>query len=174
MLFHPYSSWRAPVTWRAFQLCLIIMSAACGQDNAVEPAAAATAGLGAIGSAGAGGSDSKAATWTEVYEMLFPMSTNGRCVACHGNPPNDVANGNLSVGMVKDSAYAALVGKHSTSSRCMQRAFVVPSAPDQSLLLNKLSANPACGSRMPLGGTPLNAAQLDTVRSWVAAGAKAD
>ena len=40
-----------------------------------------------------------AAKWSEIYPMIFPMSTNARCHACHGTPANDVANGNLSMGM---------------------------------------------------------------------------
>jgi hypothetical protein len=114
------------------------------------------------------------ATFTQVYDMLFPMTTNARCVACHSMPPNDIANGNLQMGSDKAAAYAALMGHMSTSSRCMNRALVVPNNPDESLLVQKLSATPPCGSRMPLGGNVLSEAQMAMVRGWIAAGAKND
>lgn len=106
--------------------------------------------------------------------MLFPMTTNARCVACHSMPANDIANGNLQMGSDKAAAYMALVGKKSASSRCMTQTLVTPGAPDQSLLLQKLSATPPCGSRMPLGGNALSDMQIATVRSWIAGGAKDD
>jgi hypothetical protein len=106
--------------------------------------------------------------------MMFPMETNARCNACHANPPNDVGNGNLHMGPEKATAYAALVGKSSTSSRCMNKPLVVPSQPDMSLLVQKLSASPPCGARMPLGGNAFTDTQLEMVRSWIAAGAKDD
>jgi hypothetical protein len=115
-----------------------------------------------------------ATTFTELYDMLFPMTTNARCVACHSMPANDIANGNLQMGSDKAAAYAALVGRMSTSTRCMNRPLVMPSQPDMSLLLQKLTAAPPCGSRMPLGGNALTEAQLAKVRSWIAAGAKDD
>jgi len=123
---------------------------------------------------GAAGNSPPAAKWSEIYAMLFPMPTNPRCNACHAMPANDVANGNLFVGADKDSAYMALVGKASMSSRCMSKVLVVPFKPDESLMLEKLSENPPCGSRMPLGGTPFTEAQLEMVRGWIAAGAKND
>jgi hypothetical protein len=126
------------------------------------------------GSAGAAASSDPATTWSEIFDMMFPMATNARCIACHANPANDVGNGNLHMGSDKDSAYAALVGPSSSSSRCMQRPLVVPGQPEMSLLFIKVSESPPCGSRMPIGGTPFNAAQLEMIRSWIAAGAKND
>jgi hypothetical protein len=106
--------------------------------------------------------------------MMFPMKTNARCDACHANPANDVGNGNLQMGTDKVMAYAALVGKTSKSSRCMNKPLVVPSHPEMSLMLQKLSPMPPCGSRMPVGGNPFTAEQLEMIRSWIAAGAKDD
>jgi hypothetical protein len=115
-----------------------------------------------------------AATFSAVYEMMFPMQTNARCNACHANPANDVGNGNLQMGMDKATAYAALVGKTSTSSRCMNRPLVMPNKPDQSLFYIKLVPNPPCGVRMPNGGNAFTEEQLGMVRSWIAGGAKND
>jgi hypothetical protein len=146
-------------------------SAATGASNAGT--SATSAGTGAAGMAASTPKDPPA-TFTEVYSMLFPMTTNARCVACHSMPANDIANGNLQMGAEKATAYAALVGHTSTSTRCMNRALVVPAQPEMSLLVQKLSANPPCGSRMPLGGNMLSDAQLSVVRGWIEAGAKDD
>jgi hypothetical protein len=78
------------------------------------------------------------------------------------------------MGMDRASAYAALVGKTSKSSKCMGMPLVMPNQPDMSLLLHKVSANPACGNRMPIGGKPLSDAQLGMIRGWILAGAKDD
>jgi hypothetical protein len=127
------------------------------------------------GGDGNGSQDSTpAATFTAIYAMAFPPTTNARCEFCHSMPPTDVGNGKLHVGSDQQTAYAALVGKVSASAQCMGLPLVVPSQPDMSLLLHKLSPNPPCGSRMPLGGTPFTDVQLEMVRSWIAAGAKND
>lgn len=115
-----------------------------------------------------------AGTFTQVYEMLFPRVTNAHCDMCHGLPPYDLSNGNLSTGMDKASTYAALVGKSSTSSMCKGKVFVAPGKPELSLLLQKLLPNPSCGLRMPNGGATLSDVQIELVRSWIAAGAADD
>lgn len=142
-------------------------TAGCGGD-ASQPAGG-NAGMGAAGSGGA-----PAAKFSAIYEMIFPMATNARCNACHSLPANDVANGNLFTGTDKASAYKALVGKPSTSSRCMNRPLVVAKQPEMSLLLLKVMPNPPCGVRMPNGGTAFSDAQIEMIRSWIAAGAKDD
>jgi len=55
--------------------------------------------------------------------------------------------------------------------------YVVPGAPDQSYLIEKVSnANPCDGMRMPrpfeiLPAQPLSPAEIATLRSWISAGA---
>jgi hypothetical protein len=129
-----------------------------------------------IASCGGSSSDGRppATTFSEIFDMMYPMSTNARCTACHSQPPNDVFNGNLQMGADKDSVYEALVGKMSSSSHCGGKTYVVPGHPEQSLLLQKVTDPPPCGNRMPLGGTPFNADQLEMIRSWIADGAKND
>jgi hypothetical protein len=34
------------------------------------------------------------------------------------------------------------------------------------LLIDKVTANPGCGVRMPLGGNPLTTSEMDCLRSW--------
>lgn len=128
------------------------------------------------GSAGSAGTASAApaAKFSDVYAMLFPRTTNAHCDMCHGLPPFDQSNGNLSTGMDPASTYAALVGKASTSSMCVGRVYVVPGHPEQSLLLQKVSPTPPCGLRMPNGGAALSDAQTEMIRSWIAGGALDD
>jgi mono/diheme cytochrome c family protein len=114
------------------------------------------------------------ATFTVIYAELFPRETKSQCNFCHGLPPNNISNGKLSTGTDKATAYAALVGKTSASSGCGGRALVVPGQPDASLFVAKFSEPAPCGNRMPLGGDLLSAAQLERVRSWIAAGALDD
>jgi hypothetical protein len=139
----------------------------CGAD-ATGGAPGPAAGSGAAVQAAPG------ATFSALYAMMFPMETNARCNACHANPANDIGNGKLSMGMDKAAAYAALVGKTSASSRCMNQPLVVPGKPESSLFYLKLTATPPCGVRMPNGGNPFSEAQLEMVRSWISAGAHDD
>jgi hypothetical protein len=152
---------------RAAWVALLVHSLGCATDTQPDPMVSTSA-------AGTAAPSTPAATWTEVFNMMFPMPTNARCIACHANPANDVGNGNLNMGMDKKSAFDALVSKNSNSSRCMQRPLVVPGDAAASLLLTKLSPNPPCGSRMPVGGAAFSVEQLEQVRSWIAAGAKYD
>jgi hypothetical protein len=158
-----------------------VVAAGCSSDTPASGTGTSgnsSAGMLATGAGASGGAAGAPAdppaTFTQVYDMLFPMTTNARCVACHSMPANDIANGNLQMGSDKASAYAALVGRMSASTRCMNRALVVPNQPAMSLMVLKLSANPPCGSRMPIGGNALTDAQLSVVRGWIAAGAKND
>jgi hypothetical protein len=158
---------REAVIARIVFCCIAV--AACASDPVAAPAGAAGAGA-----AGASAPVAAATSFSEIYDMLFPMPTNARCNACHALPANDVSNGNLQMGADKASAYAALVGKTSMSTRCMSKPLVVAGQPDMSLLLQKLSPTVSCGSRMPLGGNTLSDLQLEMIRSWITAGAKDD
>lgn len=48
---------------------------------------------------------------------------------------------------------------------------IAPGDPADSPLLDKLSANPRFGSRMPLNRTPLSGTQIALVRAWIEEGA---
>ena len=155
-------------------LSLLVAAAGCGSASGGQGVSPASAGAGARGSAGSAASMSSgapAATFGDVYAMLFPRTTNAHCDMCHGLPPFDQSNGNLSTGMDRASTYAALVGKPSTSSMCGGRTIVVAGHPEQSLLLQKVLPNPPCGLRMPNGGAALSDTQTEMIRSWIAAGA---
>jgi len=127
-----------------------------------------------LGSIDVDAGDQHAPTFTEVYELLFPRASVGQCEMCHALPAHDVVNGMLETGMTKDSAYDALVGPMSQSSRCMSRPLIVPGEPDMSLFYLKLLPDPPCGVRMPNGGRQLSDDELEVVRSWIVAGAPND
>ena len=146
----------------------------------MRPVAKTITGLLAIAAAlGCSSSSAPAgepATFSAIYPLLFPETTNARCNICHSLPATNTNNGSLVMGTDKVAAYAALVGKPSTGSRCAGKGLtlVVPGQPEASLFYQKLSEMPSCGSRMPLGGDLLSDTQREMVRSWIAAGAKND
>jgi hypothetical protein len=166
-----------PVFNRSLLAVSMLFVAGCPSSDTTPAAGAGAASVAAgsgTASAGSGGSAAPSVTFTAIYAMMFPMATNARCDACHGMPANDITNGNLHMGMDQATAYMALVGKTSTSSMCTSKTYVVAGQPDMSLLMQKLSPTPPCGSRMPLGGTAFTDAQLEMIRSWIAGGAKND
>jgi polyvinyl alcohol dehydrogenase (cytochrome) len=106
------------------------------------------------------------ATFTAVYTQVL---VGGGCSAtfCHG-----ANTGNFTIS-TQPETYAALVGVAASGPLCSSSGMtrVVPGDPDASLLYNKLTARPpACGQEMPPAAM-LPQAQLDLVRSWIAAGA---
>jgi hypothetical protein len=112
------------------------------------------------------------ATWSAVFqEVIVNNGCNGGST-CHAS----ASGGNL-VMQTKADSYSALVniaamGASGCATSMLKR--VVPSDPDNSLLVNKLEqAMPACGARMPPGAA-LKPEQIKQVRDWVAAGAKDD
>lgn len=114
------------------------------------------------------------ATFSAIYPLLFPAMTPARCNSCHGMPASQVSNGKLHMGTTQDAAYAALIDQASVSMDCAGMVLVKPGQPEASLLYLKGLDPPPCGSRMPLGGARLTAAQNEMIRSWIAAGAKND
>ena len=110
-------------------------------------------------------------TFTEVYARFFPVETRAQCNKCHVNPPNDISNGNLSMGEDPDVAYQALLGVVSTSSKCGGATLVVAGDAEASLFFTKTAGEPGCGGQMPLGGTGLTDDEREMIHSWIAAGA---
>jgi hypothetical protein len=137
-----------------------VLAAGCGGDGSAGP----SSGTG-------GGTGAPAATFSDIYATAFVETTNARCNFCHSMLATETGNGKLHMGSDQATAYGALVGKTSASGRCMGRPLVVPGHPEMSLFWQKLSPSPPCGNRMPLGGTAFTDAQLEMVRSWIAAGA---
>ncbi len=99
-----------------------------------------------------------------------PIFSGGCAVpGCHaGTTPQEALN--LSEGRL---AHSNIVNVSANQLAGMMR--VRPGQPDQSYLVHKIQGTQASaggtGNRMPLGGTPLTQAQIDTIRDWIAAGA---
>lgn len=69
------------------------------------------------------------------------------------------------------STYQVLVNK--PSSEVPSRMLVVPSNPDGSYLLEKISSDhPTSGARMPYTSTPLPEGEIAAVRQWIELGAQ--
>ncbi len=99
-------------------------------------------------------------TYSQVQAQIF----NASCAlsGCHtgSSPPRGM---NLSAGQ----AYSNIVNIPSVQNPDLDR--IEPGDPSASLMW--LKVNGQAGSRMPLGGPPLDAARLELLRSWIAAGA---
>jgi hypothetical protein len=158
---------------RLLQVLSLLLLSHCASNAGPNVELTNGANAGAAGASPASNA-APAATFTQVYQALFPRITNAHFEMCPPLPPSDGPNGNFSTGTDRASTYAALVGKSSTSSLCIGKPFVVPKQPEASLLLQKLLPNPPCGLRMPNGGATLTDAQVEMVRSWIAAGAADD
>jgi hypothetical protein len=109
-------------------------------------------------------------TFDSVYDGIF-----AGCVSCHG-PGTPFATTQALDLSTKDLAFAGLVNKDAfATGACAGRKLVVPGSCETSLLYQKLlpagQAQNLCGAPMPLGGTPIGAAQLAAVCDWIKAGA---
>lgn len=97
---------------------------------------------------------------------IQPLFALHGCTGCHGSP----GNSGFSV-----LTHASVFGPgFQAVSRGMLE--VVAARPDTSYLLWKLEGagpdgEPISGERMPRGGGPLGAAELDLIRTWIAEGA---
>jgi hypothetical protein len=137
--------------------------------------AATALALAALVGCGSSSSDppTQPAKFSEIYTQIFPAMTKAKCNFCHSQPVSQVSNGKLYTGAEGDvhAAYAALVGQTSASKDCSGKALIVPGKPEESLFYTKLTGTPPCGAQMPFGGGALPDAQVEMVRSWIAAGA---
>jgi hypothetical protein len=133
-----------------------VLALACGDD----------------GKSGGGGSTT--GTWTEVStKVITPVSCGGPL--CH-----TLTAGGFTLG-TSDQLYGELVNAKASGKFCGPNGpdggtsldRVKPGDPDNSLLYLKLAQRPPCGDPMPSTG-PLDAAKIEIVRSWIAAGAKKD
>ncbi|MEY4581921.1 MAG: Polyvinylalcohol dehydrogenase precursor, partial [Pseudomonadota bacterium] len=117
------------------------------------------------------------ASWTAVYNDVIVATGCAGSGLCHGGEAGALKMTD------KASTYKLLVnikamGKNSipgASKNCVDSGLtrVVPSKPDESLLVQKLEGTQTCGDAMPIG-TKLPDAQIKQVRAWIAAGAKDD
>lgn len=103
--------------------------------------------------------------WSAIHSkiMLPSCAVSG----CHRGP-EAAAQLDLSD---QASAYERLT-RGLSSETCGRRRFVVPSRPDESLLVEKVGPNPSCGARMPPWG--LGPFAVQAIVEWIRQGAHAD
>jgi hypothetical protein len=103
--------------------------------------------------------------FTATVQPIF----DANCVSCH---QSGAAQQGLN--LESGSSYAAIVNHRST---VVDRVLVVPGAPTSSYLLLKVLGTHGevggKGVRMPMGGD-LSPADIQSLRDWIAAGAKDD
>ena len=95
------------------------------------------------------------------------LAANCTFLGCHA-PPFLAQGMDLSSAA---SAYAVLTTKLGTEVPCIGTPLVVPGSPDASVLVMKLTSTTCGFSQMPLGGQPLSATDITTIRDWIAEGA---
>ena len=110
-----------------------------------------------------------ATTLTEIQAAVFTPI----CSGCHSgtNPPSGAlpSSQNLTAG----HSFANLVSVASHEQSAVLR--VKPGDPANSYIIQKLEGTAGInGQRMPLGGPYLDQATIDTIKSWIAAGAGND
>jgi len=121
---------------------------------------AVLAGCGGDSSSGPGG-----ALDTDPSFVVQPIFTsNCSTLDCHGAA--EQAGLKLSAG----DARTELVNVASTSEPAFLR--VATSDSDTSYVIIKLDGNQNVGGRMPLGGQPLDADEIQLIRNWIDEGAK--
>ncbi len=178
-------------------LCGALSLLACGGEagtNPVTTTATASSGGGGAGSGRACFDDaafdaaSPSTTFTGDVLPMFRRSC-GLSASCHGADPGATGQPYLgpaqSAGDLGPAAiaalHAAIVDVASTKEPSMK--LVAPGDPSRSFLLHKIdglgcdalacAASGTCGAQMPQGSA-LAPAERDTVRRWIAQGAKAD
>ena len=96
---------------------------------------------------------------------------DAHCTGCHNSSSQGRGGLNLDPG----KSYASIVNVNAAGFSCGTTSKrVVPSQPDDSLLVQKISPHPPCGSRMPADNTGYfddHPGELTRIRSWILAGA---
>jgi hypothetical protein len=113
-----------------------------------------------------------ASTFTQVYNgIISPI-----CVQCHNPQGIGVSIGKLDMS-TKAAAFTDLVGVSAMGMACGGMGTrVIAGNAGNSILFKKIdpAQGAPCGSKMPLGLTPLTEAQANEIASWINAGALND
>lgn len=99
---------------------------------------------------------------TVTLSQLSAQIFTPNCSGCHGSFPSE----NMS--LLPDDIAASIIDVQSNQRPSLKR--IDPCNSDGSYLLQKVSGTGA-KAQMPLGGTPLSAAQIQLIVDWVNAGA---
>lgn len=152
---------------------------AAASSSTVQPAAGASAvqidaaaGSGTVTPAQIAGPP----TFTAIYKDILTKGATGNCMfgACHGGEANVNTNGGLRIPAGDQAtAYKNLMDVKSIGLVCAGKTYVIPGDSQGSLLMQKLSMQPPCGSRMPIG-TPLSDMLVAQIAAWIDKGAPND
>jgi hypothetical protein len=99
--------------------------------------------------------DASPATVSFASDVMPILSTHCAISGCHTMPRSFFFGG----------------GRTGCATATEQR-YVVPFDPDASYVIHKLEGTGICGVRMPRGRAPLSTADTDTIRTWIAEGAR--
>ncbi|MBP48218.1 MAG: hypothetical protein CMH53_09810 [Myxococcales bacterium] len=108
--------------------------------------------------------------WSEVHSKIIAPSCGGGY--CHGG-----GNNPFKVTGDASTDYQALLNGQAggkKADKCTSKAYIVPGAPEQSLIWLKSdkNANHGCGNKMPPVSKGLSQQMSDLLKDWIAAGAK--
>ncbi|MFQ5536844.1 MAG: hypothetical protein ACE5GJ_05265 [Gemmatimonadota bacterium] len=136
---------------------------ACGGGDG-SPTAPGNDSGGTDGTGGTGGETRSIKEDPSFKQDVFEIFTRKGCTAssCHGGGAGGLTMTSSS------GAYAALVGVASSTGE----TYVIPNDASNSYLVKKLEGRQSSGSRMPLGGTPLDSIDMGNVKNWINKGAK--
>jgi glucose/arabinose dehydrogenase len=114
------------------------------------------------GDDGGDGGATDPGSFASVYDNILQP----RCSPCHTGG----ASGGLSLAS-EAAAFGNLVNADASTPACSGRSLVVPGDAANSVLFQKVSGIDLCGSMMP-PGSPLSAAELAAVETWIEQGAE--
>jgi hypothetical protein len=142
----------------AFALSLAVSLAACGGDSPTDPG-------GTDGNNNGGNTGRTVKADPSFASDVFEIFTRRGCTGslCHGG-----GQGGLTMSSAT-GAYADLVD---VKSPITQEVRVIAGNAANSYLVKKLEGTASAGERMPLGGSPLDATDLQNIKNWINQGAK--
>jgi hypothetical protein len=112
------------------------------------------------GGAGSGGTGANASMSDPCAPVVTDLLKTCQASVCHGNDSSSPLNLQMS------GLPARLVGQKA-SSTCMELPYIDPDSPADSLILEKLTTKPPCGSPMPLGGKTPTDMQRMCMQMWI-------
>lgn len=125
---------------------------------ALPQALACSSSMGEAAAQRDGGAAACTASFASIRESIFLSSCTA--ASCHNS--TDRAAG---LDLQSSDAETKLLGAQ--AGTCAGATLVWPGSAAQSLLYRKIDGTAACGSRMPLGGAPLDDATLRCVAGWI-------
>lgn len=153
-------------------------AAGVGGSASTSPSAPGTAGSGSNldPSSGSGGSVATGAAGSSSMPAAGGTTGGGACDgfailqlhcnggSCHGSS----TAGTLSNFAFSEDSAKGFVDKQSAMCSATDNAPLLdPAKPASSLIVKKANGTSNCGSPMPLGGTPLSAADISCLQQWI-------